>query len=423
MVSNQVLGVRLTAAVLVASGALAGCAHTPPAACPPGTVAATAAATAGDANAATAPQDMTATEAGIAAFGQGGGSAAGAAAQPLTSAALNPNAPMRYTVKPGDTLWGIATMYLKDPWLWPELWVINPQIPNPHLIYPGDTLALAYGANGAPQVSVQQPGVVRLDPRLRSEPLASAIPTIPYAAIAAFLGRPTVATAEEIRKAPYVLAFRDLHQAAGSGNEVYLRNLSAGANARFAILHIDGPLVDPDDGKVVGYSGIYTATALVQRPGEPAKAVLIEPARETLRGDRLISTESADVPMTFTPRPPASQVCGTIINVVGSTGDTGLVGTLNVVVINRGKRQGLEPGNVLAIDHKGETDRDLFRGGNTIGSGSNVLKWGSDFAPKITLPNERSGTLLVFKVYDRVSYGLVIGADDIIYVGDLVSSP
>jgi hypothetical protein len=421
MVSNQVLGVRLTAAVLVLSGALAGC-RTPPATCPPGTVAPTAAATAGESNA-FASQEMTATEAGIAAAAQGGAAPAAAAPPPLSAEALNPNAPMHYTVKRGDTLWGIASMYLKDPWLWPELWVINPQIPNPHLIYPGDTLALAYGANGAPQVTVQQPGVVRLDPRLRSEPLANAIPTIPYAAIAAFLGRPTVATEEEIRHAPYVLAFRDMHQAGGSGNEVYLRNVSdATPNSRFAIVHIASPLVDPDDGKVVGYSGIYTATALVQRPGEPTKALLVQSARETLRGDRLISADTP-VPMTFTPRPPSSQVCGTIINVVEGTGNTGLVGTWQVVVINRGKRQGLEPGNVLAIDHKGPTDRDLFRNGRTIGSGENVYLPGSDFAPKITLPTERTGTLLVFKVYDRVSYGLVVGADDIIYVGDLVSSP
>jgi hypothetical protein len=421
MVSNQVLGVRLTAAVLALLGALAGCAHTPET-CPPGTPAPSAAATAAEANAFASSQEMTATEAGISAASQGAAPAA-AAPPPLTAEALNPNAPMHYTVKRGDTLWGIASMYLKDPWLWPELWVINPQIPNPHLIYPGDTLSLAYGADGAPQVTVQQPGVVRLDPRLRSEPLVNAIPTIPYATIAAFLGRPTIATTEELRQAPYVLAFRDMHQAAGSGNEVYLRNVTAGSNSRFAIIHIDSPLVDPDDGKVVGYSGIYTATALVQRPGEPAKALLIESARETLRGDRLIPTDSADVPLTFTPRPPAGQICGTIINVVDSTGDTGLIGGWDVVVINRGKRQGLEPGNVLAIDHKGETERDLYRNGNTIGSGSNDLKWGSDFAPVVTLPNERSGTLLVFKVYDRVSYGLVIGADDAIYVGDLVSTP
>ncbi|HXN79347.1 MAG TPA: LysM domain-containing protein, partial [Steroidobacteraceae bacterium] len=219
---------------------------------------------------------MTATEAAISAAGA---SAAAPAAPPAdTRGMVNPSAPKHYTVKRGDTLWGIASMYLRDPWLWPEVWIINPQIPNPHLIYPGDKLALAYGADGRPRVSVEQAGAVRLDPRLRSAALDTAIPTIAYSAIAAFLSRPTVMSADEIRHAPYVLAFRDRHEIAGSGIEVYVRNLSAAENARFAIVHVGDALRDPDDGKVVGYVGIYTATALVQRPGDPAKALLIDPA-------------------------------------------------------------------------------------------------------------------------------------------------
>ncbi|MBV8909424.1 MAG: LysM peptidoglycan-binding domain-containing protein, partial [Gammaproteobacteria bacterium] len=290
---------------------------------------------------------MTATEAAIEA---GGATTARAESASEAGPAVNSTAPKHYTVKRGDTLWGIASMYLKDPWLWPEVWVINPQIPNPHLIYPGDTLALAYGADGRPQVGVEQAGAVRLDPRLRNTPLDNAIPTIPYTAIAAFLSRPAVMTTEEIRAAPYVLAMRDLHQVAGSGIEVYVRRLSAPENARFAVMHVAGPLVDPDDGKVVGYEGIYTATALVQRAGDPAKAMLIDPARETLAGDRLLSSDTNDVPTTFTPRPPATQVRGQVIDVVGGTD---LVGQFEVVVINRGKRHGLEPGSVLAVDQAG----------------------------------------------------------------------
>src|SRR5205823_10102732 len=123
--------------------------------------------------------------------------AAPAAAPPVeTGPVLKPGAPKHYTVKRGDTLWGIASMYLRDPWLWPEVWIINPQVANPHLIYPGDTLALAFGADGRPQVSLEQAGAVRLDQRLRSAPLENAIPTIPYGAIAAFLSRPTVLTAD-----------------------------------------------------------------------------------------------------------------------------------------------------------------------------------------------------------------------------------
>jgi hypothetical protein len=330
---------------------------------------------------------------------------------------LKPGAPKHYTVKHGDTLWGIASMYLRDPWLWPEVWIINPQIPNPHLIYPGDTLALAYGADGRPQVSLEQAGAVRLDPRLRSAALESAIPTIPYSAIAAFLSRPTVMSTDEIRNAPYVLAFRDRHEIAGSGIEVYVRNLSAAENARFAIVHVAGPLRDPDDGKVVGYEGIYTATALVQRPGNPAKALLIDPARETLRGDRLLAADASETPITFVLRAPASEVNGRIIDVVGGTD---LAGQYAVVVINRGKRHGLEPGNVLAIDQAGDVVRDLYRGGQGIGSSSAL---GSSFAPKVRLPDERSGTLLVFKVFDRVSFGLIVGASDTIHTADVVRNP
>jgi hypothetical protein len=330
---------------------------------------------------------------------------------------VNPNAPKHYVVKRGDTLWGIASMYLKDPWLWPEVWIINPQVPNPHLIYPGDTLALAYGADGRPQVSLEQAGAVRLDPRLRSSVLENAIPTIPYAAIAAFLSRPTVMTSEQIHDAPYVLAFRDRHQVAGSGNEVYLRNLNATENARFAVMHVGGPLRDPDDGKVVGYEGIYTATVLVRRPGDPAKGVLIESARETLRGDRLLSTDSRDTPITFTPRPPSSDVHGRVIGVVNGTG---VAGQFEVVVLNRGTRHGLEPGSVLAIDQAGEVVHDLFRGGRQIGDTSG---FGYSFTPRVKLPDERAGTLLVFKVYDRVSYGLIVGATDVIRVYDVVRNP
>ena len=164
MVSNQVLGARLAAGWLIAAITLGGCSHlrhTDATATTPAPAPVTQAA--GEARAVPDEQDMTATEAAIAAAGAG---AAPVAAPPVeTGPALKPGAPKHYTVKRGDTLWGIATMYLRDPWLWPEVWIINPQIPNPHLIYPGDTLALAFGADGRPQVSLEQAGAVRLDPR------------------------------------------------------------------------------------------------------------------------------------------------------------------------------------------------------------------------------------------------------------------
>jgi LysM repeat protein len=413
MVSNQALVARLLAGLLIAGAGLSGCAHfhhsqnAAPAAQAPADAPATA--SADTATAAPAPPQMTATEAAIANQGN-----APAASPGVDASEIQANAPMHYTVKKGDTLWGIASMYLKDPWLWPEVWIINPQVANPHLIYPGDQLALAYGADGHVHVALEAPGVVRLDPRLRSAPLEGSIPNIPYSTIAAFLSRPTVMSSDEVKGAPYVLAFRDMHNAGGNGNEVYVRNLPTGPNARYAVMHIAGPLVDPDDGKTVGYEGIYTATALVQRPGDPAKAVLIDPARETLRGDRLLGNDTHEPPANFLPHAPTSgDVRGTIIDVVA--GDE-LVGTYNVIVVNRGRRNGIDPGTVLAIDQAGDEVRDLFRNGREIGNTT-------PFAPKVRLPEERSGTVLVFRVFDRVSFGLVIGAADLIRVGDIVRTP
>ena len=180
---------------------------------------------------------------------------------------VNASAPAHYTVKRGDTLWGIASMFLKDPWQWPEIWVINPKIENPHLIYPGDQLALAYGADGRPQISVEQAGALRLDPRLRISELDGSIPTIPYAAIAAFLGRPTMMAEDEISTSPYVVAFRDEHQVASTDNTAYVRGLPAAPAASYAVVHIAGPLRDPDDNSVIAYEAIYTATAQVQHGG------------------------------------------------------------------------------------------------------------------------------------------------------------
>ena len=158
---------------------------------------------------------------------------------------------------------------------------------------------------------------------------------------------------------------------------------------------------------------IYTATALVQRPGEPAKALLIDPARETLRGDRLLSSDTSETPANFTPHAPANKIRGRIIDVIAGAD---LIGTYDVVVINRGKRHGLEPGNVLAVAQEGDVVRDLFRNGRDV---TNT----APFPPKVKLPDEHTGTMLVFKVFDRVSYGLVIGASDTIHVGDLIGSP
>ncbi|HTW39221.1 MAG TPA: LysM domain-containing protein [Steroidobacteraceae bacterium] len=337
---------------------------------------------------------------------------------------------MKYTVKRGDTLWGISSMFLRDPWLWPELWYVNPQIANPHRIYPGDVLVLAYRSDGQPQVSLAQAGEARLDaerlePRLRSSSLDGAIPTIPYSAIAAFLSRPAMLSTRDIDSAPHVLAFRNEHQVAGDGDEAYIRGLDAPHGARYTVLHIGEQLHDPDTGRTLGYEGIYVATAVVARPGDPAKVTLLETAREALRGDCLFAQAGTDS-LTFVPHAPASAIHGRIISAVeedmaDNPDPNGygqhIIGQFDIVAINRGTRHGVEAGTVLAVDQVGAIASDW--------GAASYDSWGrSDtFAKQVQLPAERAGTLIVFKTYDDMSFALVVGASDTMRVGDLVRNP
>jgi len=359
--------------------------------------------------------EMTATEA--ATSGAGASASADSGTRTVDAGIINPNAPKSYTVKRGDTLWGIASTFLRDPWLWPEVWYINPQVANPHLIYPGDTLALAFGRDGKPIIRLEQGGAARLDPRLRSSPLDGAIPTIPYSAISAFLARPSILTKEQIRDAPHVVAFKDEHVVAGTGHEVYIADLKAQPNSRYSIVHVGDPLRDPDDNNVVGYQGIYTATALVSQAGEPTKALLIDTSIETVQGDKVLPAD-LDVPLNFMLRAPRNDVHGRIISVIDGTQ---AIGQYQIVVINRGKRHGIDAGHVLAIDTAGKVVRDTY--GKQPGYARFFGGAGTSFAPKVKLPDERAGTLLVFKSYDRVAYGLIIGANNVIHVQDVVHNP
>ncbi len=417
MVSNRIPAVRRCTGALTLLVALSGCSWLGHRADRPAVEPMASAAEVPDSGEAVPVDEMTATEAAVSKAGSAPAPPAEAAPAADTGSILKPSAPKSYTVKRGDTLWGIASMFLRDPWLWPEVWYVNPQVTNPHLIYPGDTLTLAYGKDGKAQIRLEQGGAARLDPRLRSSPLDGAIPTIPYTAIAAFLSRPSVLTNEQLRNAAHVVAFRDEHVVAGTGHEVYIADLKGQSNTRYSIVHVGDALRDPDDGKVVGYEGIYTATALVANPGNPSKALLIDTARETLQGDKVLATD-LDVPLNFMLRAPRNDVHGRIISVVDGTE---VIGQYQIVVINRGKRHGIDAGHVLAIDQAGQTVHDIYA--HESGFLHHLGGAGFSFAPRVKLPDEREGTLLVFKSYDRLSYALVIGASDAIRVNDVVHNP
>ncbi|MEA3109851.1 MAG: hypothetical protein QOI88_4456 [Gammaproteobacteria bacterium] len=334
------------------------------------------------------------------------------------SAALAPNAPDSYVVKRGDTLWGIAKVFLRDPWFWPEIWQVNKQIQNPHLIYPGDTLRLVY-IDGRPRVTLQRGTMERGDsarvlPRVRSEPLESAVTTIPYATVAAFMSKPSVLANEQIKAAPYVFATRDSHVVISSGDTLYARGFQSPVEigTHYNVVRVGDPLRDPDDDRIVGYDGIFTGSGHVTRSGDPATLIMTESSRETVPGDKLFAG-GVDVPLDFIPSSPKVKINGRIMAV--SDGVT-VIGQYQVVVINRGARDGLSPGNVLGIFGLGGYVRDTVNQGYLGG----MSRLG---AKNVRLPDERTGTFMVFKTFDQISYGLIMEAKDIIRVQDLVQNP
>jgi len=354
------------------------------------------------------------------------GAAAAPAAAPPSQAngngvVLAPRAPHSYVVRRGDTLWGIAKLFLRDPWHWPQIWQANPHIRNPHLIYPGDTLHLVY-VRGRPQLvlqragerGVQRGGGVRLEPRVRSEPLAAAITTIPYETVQAFMSKPSVLTREQVEHAPYILASLNSHAAIAEGNTIYARGFHGplDAGASYNVIHVGAPLRDPDSHEFLGYNGIFTGTARLTRSGDPTTLVMTGSVRESEPGDKLISSR-VEVPLNFVPRAPQGAISGRIIAV--NDGVT-MIGQYEVVVIDRGSRDGLAPGDVLAVYKAGDVVHDNVKNGYLRGVST-------FFAPKVRLPDERSGTFMVFKTFRRISYGLIMEAQNIIRVGDRVENP
>jgi LysM repeat protein len=342
---------------------------------------------------------------------------AGQSAAPATEVApgtehMNPNAPDSYVVKRGDTLWGIAKVFLRDPWYWPEIWQVNPHVKNPHLIYPGDTLRLVY-IEGRPTIMLQRGNAARVQPRVRSQPLEGAVNAIPYETVAAFMSKPSVLSQEQIKTAPYVLSSRDVHVAIAEGDTVYARGFtdSAALGTHYNVVHVGDALRDPDDNRIVGYDGVFTGAGHVTRIGDPTTLIMTESARETEPGDKLFAG-GVDVPLDFIPAPPRNKINGRIMSV--SNGVT-VIGQYEVVVINRGARDGLVPGNVLAVFETGDVIRDTANKG--------FLSTSRLASQKVRLPDERNGTFMVFKTFDNMSYGLIMEATNIIRVGDRIQNP
>jgi hypothetical protein len=372
------------------------------------------------------------------------------AAAPLV---LKPDHPQRYVVAKGDTLWGISSRFLSDPWRWPELWDRNTTINNPHLIYPGDVLVLSY-RGGQPVIEVQRGGVVsrpapggmpevRLSPKVRVEGLDRPIHTIPISAIRPFLTRPRVVTQHELDAAPYIVSSVDKHLIASPGHRVYVRGLTDADLVDYMVVRAGDVYRNPDNKEdILGYEAIHvgdvqlkafnSATTTVEvgstshenaeyvdeflgheaiqaAEGEQQELASISTleitasTREILNGDRLLPVVDSMPDTSFMPRAPKDKVQGQIIAVPGGVS---LIGQYQVVALNLGKSEGMEPGHVLAVYQRGEMVRDRMRGNELV-----------------RMPDEHAGTLMVFRTFERVSYGLVLQATRTMHVNDLVTNP
>lgn len=346
------------------------------------------------------------------------------------SVPLAADAPQQYVVKKGDTLWDIAGVFLRDPWYWPEIWYVNPEIQNPHLIFPGDVLNLVY-VDGKPRVTVGSAGATRLSPQVRTSPLDSAIRAIPYDLLMDFVGRPSLIERDQVRRVPYIVGMRDRHIVGSTENEVYAARLGdPPAGARYTIVNIGDELVDPDDGDLLGYIGNWAATGeviqttgavvpgatsiLKMRREEPLTHLrVLETGREIMQGDKVFPAR-VDFGDDFVPSMPGNpEILGQVIAIVDGVY---VAGRYQVLAINRGKRHGLAPGNTLGVFYRGEQVRDRFDRGNA---------WMNNTANyrNVRLPDERSATLMLFRVYDRMSYGLVMESTQVIRRGDFIASP
>ena len=312
--------------------------------------------------------------------------------------------PDRYVVEKGDTLWDIADHFLKDPWYWPEIWYNNPQIDNPHLIYPGDVIALIW-VDGEPrlQIASRRPTVV-LSPRMRTAARPEPISTIPLSAIRQFLIHPQVLSAAEIESLPRVIDSRDNHLIMGTGDKIYARPLASTEHSSYHLLRKGEPLIDPATGNTLGFEAVHVGEARLGSAGEPASLTVTDSEREVLIGDRLKPKQEDPFERQFQPRAPEQPVDGQIIHLVDAISQ---IGQYQVAVINRGANDGLEAGHVLAVERRGRTIVDRDDGEETT----------------VKLPDERSAVMLTFLTYPEVAYALVVEAERPVARRDRVTNP
>lgn len=339
---------------------------------------------------------------------------------------VNPDHPDQYIVQEGDTLWDISARFLVEPWRWPEIWQVNPQIENPHLIYPGDIVSLSYDGD-TPVLTVQRgegsDRTVRLSPSIRAEARDRAIHTIPIDAIRSFLTRPLIVGEDEMQDWPYVVSSYEQHLVMSPGIETYVRDLDPDQESTSYAIYRRGPAyVTRVDGKevVLGYEAIYVGDAEITAFGDPATISLSNTVMEVMEGDRLLPRTEDEVYSRFIPSTPDQALEGSIISARNVLTE---IGQYQVVVLDRGTAHGVVVGNVLGAYQQGEVVMDPYAGTRKSYDDSaliNYLGRSKSRGEPVVLPETRSGVVMVFRTFDQVSYALVMEALRPLHIGNTV---
>ncbi|MDC8446238.1 MAG: LysM peptidoglycan-binding domain-containing protein [Nitrosomonas sp.] len=318
---------------------------------------------------------------------------------------LRPDAPVRHVVVKGDTLWGIAARFLKDPWRWPEVWGLNrDQLKNPHRIYPGDVIVLQKTLKGNRLHLIKDDEdrrTVKLSPSVRIKSVGSgAIPSIPASVIEPFLTQPLVIERDGLLRAPVLLGTSDNRVVMSVGNTVYVSNAPPELGNAWQIFRPGKALKDPDmNNQVIGYEAEYLGNAGIAAFDEISTAVITHSTQEILKGDRLVPAPGI-IFNNYAPHAPIVPISGRILSVYGGVTE---IAKGSIITLNKGARDGLEMGNVLAVHRRSQTRMPDGK--------------------MIVLPEERSGLIFVFRVFERVSYALVVQSKGSILIQDTVKNP
>lgn len=326
----------------------------------------------------------------------------------LTQAAevpLNPAHLTHYTVVRGDTLWSVAGRFLRDPWRWRDLWGDNPQLTNPHQLYPGDVITLGLD-HGEPRLNVQRrQEPERLLPQIRATPLEKPVLFIPIDAIQQFLSLPYVLESDNLDNSPYIVKIAGEHLVGGTGHRIYVRGVDNDDVQTYHIVRPGRAYVDPQTQRILGYAGDFIASARLISSGDPATLEIGSSRKETLVGDRLQPTPDDLILENFYPKPASPDLEGQIIDVLNGVSQ---IGPFDVVVLSVGQDQGAEIGDVFKIYRGNTVEQDHTR---------------KPLSGTYRTPMEEIGALMVFRLFDNVSFALVMKASGAIHVNNHIRSP